>query len=614
MAVAITHAAVATLPDQAGAEINKAEWNAAHTISGLATVAGTGAYSDLTGQPTLGTAAASAITDFDAAGAAAAVAASAVNDGDAAGGDLAGTYPNPTIGAGKVTYAKIQNVSATSRILGRITAGAGSVEELTAANAKTILAIASTDVSGLGTLATQSGTFSGTSSGTNTGDQTITLTTDVTGSGVGSFAATIAAAAVTLAKMANRATQTFIGRNTAGSGVPEELSVATAKTMLNLTGTNSGDQTITLTTDVTGSGSGSFAATIAAGAVTLAKMENRATQTLIGRNTAGSGVPEELSVATAKTMLALTGTNSGDQTITLTGDVTGSGTGSFAATLANVVSAGTGTKITANAKGLVTTIANASLASADFANQGTTTTVLHGNAAGNPAFGAVALGTDVSGTLAAAQFPALTGDVTTSAGSLATAIGAGRVTRAMLGADAKNWTLLGTATASGTVRTGTITWVGTFEELWFEYFISGYSGSAIGRLIVGPTAGLSEVGTTFATAFLSMTPPTTVAGITSVSIPGWPTAVTAAAVSRYGWMKVQNVAAQIKRMVGEGQYAGTAATTAPTIILMGGNFTDSTNLINKAELAVYDALTGTAISTTTFNAGTYLNVWGRHTD
>lgn len=45
---------------------------------------------------------------------------------------------------------------------------------------------------GLGTLATQNGTFSGTSSGTNTGDQTITLTGDVTGSGAGSFAATLA--------------------------------------------------------------------------------------------------------------------------------------------------------------------------------------------------------------------------------------------------------------------------------------------------------------------------------------------------------------------------------------------------------------------------------------
>ena len=48
-----------------------------------------------------------------------------------------------------------------------------------------------TTITGLGTLATQSGTFSGTSSGTNTGDQTITLTGDVSGSGTGSFATTL---------------------------------------------------------------------------------------------------------------------------------------------------------------------------------------------------------------------------------------------------------------------------------------------------------------------------------------------------------------------------------------------------------------------------------------
>lgn len=53
---------------------------------------------------------------------------------------------------------------------------------------------------GLGTLATQNGTFSGTSSGSNTGDQTITLTGEVTGSGAGTFAATIANGVVTAAK------------------------------------------------------------------------------------------------------------------------------------------------------------------------------------------------------------------------------------------------------------------------------------------------------------------------------------------------------------------------------------------------------------------------------
>jgi hypothetical protein len=53
------------------------------------------------------------------------------------------------------------------------------------------------------------------------------------------------------------------------------------------------------------------------------------------------------------------------------------------------ITGATNTKITYDTKGLVTAGATAVLASADFANQGTTTTVLHGNAAGNPSFGAV---------------------------------------------------------------------------------------------------------------------------------------------------------------------------------------------------------------------------------
>ena len=132
-------------------------------------------------------------------------------------------------------------------------------------------------------------------SGTNTGDQTITLTGDVTGSGTASFAATIANGAVTLAKMADMATSSLIYRKTAGSGAPEVNTLATLKTDLGLTGTNSGDQTITLTGDVTGSGTGSFAATIANDAVTYAKMQNvSATDKLLGRATAGAGDVEEI--------------------------------------------------------------------------------------------------------------------------------------------------------------------------------------------------------------------------------------------------------------------------------------------------------------------------------
>jgi hypothetical protein len=113
-----------------------------------------------------------------------------------------------------VTYAKLQNTSTSNVLLGRSTDGAGNVEEVpcTAAG-RALLDDADTAAQratlGLGTLATQNGTFSGThsgtSSGTNTGDQTITLTGDVTGSGTGSFAATVATGSITATKLASDA-------------------------------------------------------------------------------------------------------------------------------------------------------------------------------------------------------------------------------------------------------------------------------------------------------------------------------------------------------------------------------------------------------------------------
>ena len=87
------------------------------------------------------------------------------------------------------------------------------------------------------------------------------------------------------------------------------------------------------------------------GSVILADMANVTTGSVFYRKTAGSGPPETNTLATLKTDLNLTGTNSGDQTITLTGPVTGSGTGSFATTIANNVITGANIALGADAQG-----------------------------------------------------------------------------------------------------------------------------------------------------------------------------------------------------------------------------------------------------------------------
>jgi hypothetical protein len=170
------------------------------------------------------------------------------------------------------------------------------------------------------------------------------------------------------------------------------------------------------------------------------------------------------------------------------------------------------------------------------------------------------------------------------------------------------WRFLGQGTASSAVRTSTVTWTGTFAQLHIEYFIAGYSGGAIGRVIVGPSGGPSETAGNMCTSLIEGVTITT----SSVSVPGWPTAVTAAAVPRYGHMWIDNQASVVKRMTGHGQHSGTAPTVVPTQMRMEGMWSDTTNLIQSVEMAVYAAVTGTTVAATTFAAGTFFNVWGRN--
>lgn len=269
-----------------------------------------------------------------------------------------------TIANAVVTYAKIQNVSATSKFLGRKTAGAGSTEELSASDAKTILAIANTDVSGLGTMSTQNasavaitggsatfdqtglkildagthtlqikdnetltvnrtlsiltgdasrsltftadttigGTHSGTSSGTNTGDQTITLSTDATGSGTGTVAVTLA-----------QPLHSLVAYNTNGLLTQTAQNTFTGRT---LTGTAS-QITVTNGSGVSGNPTLSLPSQLIlptnASACSIGLLEASANGTNVGTIT----VPASLTADRTYTLPNATGT------VALTSDITG---------------------------------------------------------------------------------------------------------------------------------------------------------------------------------------------------------------------------------------------------------------------------------------------------
>jgi hypothetical protein len=163
---------------------------------------------------------------------------------------VAGTVAT-TIANNAVTLAKMNDM-ATDAIIGRATGGVGDPEILTA------LPFAFT------------------------GD--VTRAADSNAQTIANDAVTTAKildANVTLAKMANMATDSIIGRATAGAGVPEILAA--------LPFAFTGD--VTRPVD-------SNAQTIANDAVSYAKMQNvSATSRIIGRKTAGAGDPEECTLS-----------------------------------------------------------------------------------------------------------------------------------------------------------------------------------------------------------------------------------------------------------------------------------------------------------------------------
>lgn len=140
---------------------------------------------------------------------------SGADDGDK--GDISILGGVWSVDPGTITYAKMQNVSATDRILGRSSVGAGVVEEIpcTAAGRSLIDDATAADqrlTLGLSDLATQ-----------GDGDKG-----DITVSALGTIW-TVDNSAITYAKLQNvSATDKLLGRSTAGAGVVEEITCTAA--------------------------------------------------------------------------------------------------------------------------------------------------------------------------------------------------------------------------------------------------------------------------------------------------------------------------------------------------------------------------------------------------
>lgn len=261
--------------------------------------------------------------------------------------------------------------------------------------------------------------------GAGSGSGTVTSVSVVTANGVsGSVANATTTPAITL---------------TLGDIVPTSVASVGSITGSNLSGTNTGDQTITLTGDVTGSGTGSFAATIANDAVTYAKIQNvSAASKLLGRGDSGSGDVQEITLGTNLTMsgttlnasggggaptdaqyvvMALNGTLSDERVIAVGASLTLTDGGAGGnATIGT--SAFTG-DITTSANSFSTTITNNAVTFAKFQQISTDRLIGRDTAAtGNVEELTVGGGIEFTGT-GGIQTSAFTGDATKSAGGTA---------------------------------------------------------------------------------------------------------------------------------------------------------------------------------------------------
>jgi hypothetical protein len=212
-----------------------------------------------------------------------------VSDGDKGDITVSGTGATWTIDAGAVSLSKLADLAAGT-ILGRVTAGTGSPEALTAAQVRTILNVADGATANATDAALRDRS-------THTGTQAASTITGLAGVATSGSAADLTAGVLPAARFDDSAHGSRAGgalHAAASASVAGFMSAADKAKLDAISRTNTGDQTISLTGDVTGSGTGTFAATIAADAVGNTKLADMGANTIKGNATSAAADPADL--------------------------------------------------------------------------------------------------------------------------------------------------------------------------------------------------------------------------------------------------------------------------------------------------------------------------------
>lgn len=283
-----------TLADQTDLQ---AALDAKANTSALAAVALSGAYADLTGKPSLGTAAALNVAA----------------SGDAASGEVvkgddtrltdartptAHTHSAADTVSGIFDAARIPDLSGVYSVLAHTHTFASLTSKPTTLSGYGITDAQPVDqdltdiaaLTGNGLLRKSAGVWGMDSATYLTGNQTVTLSGDLSGAGATSISATIVNNAISDAKIRQSSGLSILGRSANSTGNITDITAANDGEILRRSGTSIGFGTIAT-------------AGIGANQVTNAKLAQVATATFKGRTTAGTGDAEDLTATQATALL-----------------------------------------------------------------------------------------------------------------------------------------------------------------------------------------------------------------------------------------------------------------------------------------------------------------------